>query len=267
MRYVLKTLKNLLLVAIFVYVLFGIMLYVAQDTFIMPGDNERFEDCQRLPEAARPISHDGERFFYANNSDDAIVVLYHGNAASGCAFPEIARTLERAGVSYIMTAYPGFAGDERRPDVGSMLDYTKTISGFIADEDYGDVMLIGYSIGGGAASYHVTHAEVSSVFLISTFSRLSEVASGLYPIYPVRLLLKENLLNDVWLMEHDGEITIVYTEDDIVVQSEHTERLIIRLEDAGKELEHHLVDGVNHGSIIKDETLLMLLSEKIGQFG
>ena len=263
MRYALITVRNLFLTVLFVYMIVGVFLYTAQDRMILIGDDQDFHQCDRLPAAAIPIEHNGERFFYANNSEEHVVVFYHGNAASGCAFDAIANVLETAGVSYVLSVYPGFAGDMRSQSVGSMLEYTGTIDDFIRSSGYdpGNTMLVGYSIGGAAAAYHSKDADFNSVFLISPFRRLSDVVSDIFPIYPSGLMLRQDLTLDLWLGEHDGDISIYYTETDTVVPAEHSSALIDHLEEMGKVPRAVAIDGSDHNIIMLENQLLEGLHE------
>ena len=265
MRYAIRTAKNLLLTLIFIYAVTGFFLYYAQDAVILPGDMQEFEECTSLPESAEPLRYEGERFFYANNSDDNLVIFYHGNAESSCGFSDLAGVLEEEGVSYLLTVYPGFAGDEKNPSVSSMLDYTDIIDDFMSQEGYDreDSMIIGYSIGGAPASYHAREGGFSEVFLVSTFNRLSEVARDIYRVYPVGLLLRQDLTNDIWLEEHDGSVTVAYTENDLTVDRKHTERLISRLQEMGKDPSVLRLDISDHGRIMREDEVLGRVRESV----
>ena len=258
MRYALITMRNLFLTIFFVYMIIGVLLYAAQDRMILIGDNQDFHQCDRLPAAATPIEYNGERFFYANNSEEHVVVFYHGNAASGCAFDAIANVLETAGVSYVLSVYPGFAGDMRSQSVGSMLEYTDTIDDFIRGSGYdpGNTMLAGYSIGGAAAAYHSKDEDFNSVFLISPFRRLSDVVSDIFPVYPAGLMLRQDLTLDLWLGEHDGNIMIFYTETDTVVPAEHSVALVDYLDEMGKEPRAVAIGGSDHNIIMLENKVL-----------
>ncbi|MFP4117727.1 MAG: alpha/beta hydrolase [Candidatus Woesearchaeota archaeon] len=264
MRNILIRIRDILIVSLFIYIVLGIFAYTTQDSLILIGDDEDFYGCENLPEAAVPTEHQGERFFYANNSDDALVILYHGNAASGCAFDDLAYILEDAGVSYILSVYPGFAGDEDKQSIHSMLEYTESIDSFIdiADYDMNNTMIIGYSIGGTTTSYHASRRDFRKIFLISAFNRLSETVSGFFPFYPVSLMLKEDLKNDMWLKGYDGEISVAYAEDDLTVNSRHTEHLIENLKYYGKEPETYIINDSDHNRIMREKQLLAILYEE-----
>ena len=265
MRYLLITLRNLMLSFIFIYLMFGFSLYAAQDHLILPGDNLEFYDCQNLPQNAEPFNYMNERFFYSNKSSDSIVIMYHGNAGSGCAFRDLAVMLEDTNTSYILSVYPGFAGDQRKQNIENMLSYTKIIDNFIEDSGYQKEksMIIGFSIGAAVASHHVHNENFGEIFLISPFFKLSELTQSLLPFYPTRLMLRNDLQNDYWLNDFKGIINIAYGTNDLTIPNSHTTKLINNLENKGKRINEYKIENVNHNNIMGDYNLLNIIKERI----
>ena len=188
-----------------------------QDSVIFFPDNFPFEDCDEFPDGTEALFRNGERFFYKNNSD-TLVIFYHGNAASGCAWGFLAEIFDEANLSFIVTVYPGFSGDTRRPSIQKVKNYVNTIHEF--SEKYERVKLLGYSIGTGAAAYHSSLGRYDELFLISSFPSIAEIASIQYPFYPVGLMLKDDFDIVRYLSYFDGHIVQVHGTDDAIVPIE-----------------------------------------------
>ena len=192
----------------------GAALYLMQDSALFFPDNLPFDDCNRFPLGTDAIEFNGERFFYKNNSD-TLVIFYHGNAASGCAWDFMGEIFDDKNLSYIISVYPGFSGDERSPSVENVKEYVEVLEKFA--EQYDTVKLIGYSIGTGAAAYHSTLGDYKDLFFISSFPNIAEIARLQYPLYPVRHMLRDDFNIADYLHNFDGRVVQIHGKNDRIV--------------------------------------------------
>ena len=193
-----------------------------QDNYLFFPDNFPFENCNEFPENTQFINYQGERFIYKNNSD-SLVIFYHGNAASGCAWGFLGDIFDDKNTSFLVSVYPGFSGDSRNPSISSIKEYVDVINEFT--RDYNSIKLISYSIGSGALAYHASLRDIDGVFVISGFSSVSDVAQNIYPLYPVKLLLRDDFDNSAMMNKFNGNYFQVHGKNDRIVPIKFAEKL------------------------------------------
>ena len=234
----------------------GTALYLMQDSALFFPDNLPFEECNSFPHGTNAVEFNGERFFYKNNSD-TLVIFYHGNAASGCAWDFLAEIFDDNDLSYIISVYPGFSGDGRSPSVEKVKEYVEVLDEFA--EQYDVVKLIGYSIGTGAAAYHSTLGDDNNLFLISSFPSIAEIARIQYPLYPVRFMLRDDFDIARYLSDFDGHVVQIHGRDDGIVPIEIGKKLFDRISSVDKEF---IEINQDHNTMFSDS----LLFEKLNYF-
>jgi uncharacterized protein len=224
------------------YIILGIALAVFQDSLIFIPPDPEFEDCKAF-EAYERKEFNGTRFYFKNGSDAAIV-YYHGNADSACHGARLKENMERTGMTLIVVEYAGYSGDKRSPSIELLKQDVRNIHAFTSDMSGNYV--IGRSLGTGAASYHASQGNVDKLFLISPYSRLSDVAQEYIKIYPAALMMKNDLDNIALLKDFDGELLIMHGDRDGVVPARLSQRLYSGV-DARKR--YVLLSGKGHNDL------------------
>ena len=223
----LKIVKVLLATGLFIYILVGITLYLLQDNYLFFPDNLPFDDCTEFPIGTEAIEYNGERFFFKNNSEN-LVIFYPGNAASGCAWGFLGNLFDEKNYSFLVSVYPGFSGDQRNPSISSVKEYVEVINQF--SSSYENIILMGFSIGSGAAAFHASrNQDTNAILLISSFSRLSDVAQKHYPLYPATLLLNDDFDNIENLRRFSGNLIQIHGINDRIVPIESAKKLFDNL--------------------------------------
>jgi len=225
---------------ILLYILFGLYLFFNQRKLIYYPANQNFYACPAFNDSQK-IDYKGTRFYYKKNSEK-LVVFYHGNAGSACDRGYIKSIFNEVGYSYIIVEYAGYSNDTRKPSEALILNDVRNINDFIAETSYSSLILLGESIGSSVAAYHASITEADKVLMLSPFNNLEEFVKSYYPLYPVRLMLKEKYTNEKWLKQHKGEVMIIHGTDDSIIpiwqskklyESISTTKEYIEIEDAG----------------------------------
>lgn len=208
-------------------------------------DNQDFYSCPGFEDAEKVLVK-GTRMYFKQNSKK-LIVFYHGNAGSACDRYFIKDRFEALGYSYLFVEYAGYSGDSRRPNKELLLKDVENVNEFIQDLNFEEVVLVGSSLGSAMVSYHSSLAEPDKIILFSAFDSVLNVAKRMYPVYPVKLLLKEDYDNVYWLNKYRGKLLMLHPTRDTVVVIKHGEQLFERLK--LKEKKFVRLEGVGHNDL------------------
>lgn len=230
-------------VSLCVYVLYGAMLFVRQDTLLYFPDQTPFTDCEDLSVAER-VNIEGTRgYFFQNGTSTKLAVFYHGNAGRACDRAYYRTALEHAGYSWLFVEYSGYAGDGKKPSTASVLQDAAHVVAWIHKNKFTAVAVIGESIGSGPASYHSSLASVDKLILITPFITIADVAQSYYPFYPMSLLLRDDFANDVWAA-HAKQVLVIHGTKDTIVPFSYGKALFEFLPQVEKEF--LVLPGIDH---------------------
>lgn len=217
------------------YILFGLILYVRQDTMLYFPEQTPFADCGDLSLAER-VSMDGTRgYFFQNGTSTKLAVLYHGNAGRACDRAFYQTALTHAGYSWIMVEYTGYAGDGKKPTTKGILEDVLHVTAWVNEQKFSHIAVIGESIGVGPASYHAYLGGADKLVLITPFERLSTVAQDYYSLYPIALLLEDDFDNSTWARSAKS-VFIIYGAKDTIIPAKHARALFSALPEEHKQL-------------------------------
>jgi pimeloyl-ACP methyl ester carboxylesterase len=242
------------------YLCFGAYLTINQERFIYLPDDTVFGDCPML-EAAERVTH-GTTRMYTKSGYRGVVVIYHGNAGAACDRAFYTDDIVEAGFGYILVEYPGYGGDAMPPShertkmaVADAVAYLETITP-------PRTLLIGESLGGGAAGFHTTLAPPEAVLLITPFASLSDVAERIYWFYPTRWLVDDAFDNIAAFRAFAGSLTIIHGGNDTLIPAESS-RLIADARVAGT-TEYITIPHAGHNNLFlfpeTEEALINFLS-------
>lgn len=122
------------------------------------------------------------------------VIFFHGNAGNiSHRIGELA-AWRSLGFSVLLPDYRGFGASSGSPSEAGLYEdaeaawrWVTTVRGVAPDR----VVIAGRSLGGAVAIESAFRHAPGALVVESTFTRLPDVAAGVYPFLPVRLLLRE----------------------------------------------------------------------------
>jgi len=193
------------------------------------------------------MDHDGTRFYYNKGSSDNVLIYYHGNAGSACDRSYVKSTFEKGGSSLIFVEYAGYSNDNKKPSKKLILQDVKNIHNFVEKNSFKNVIVYGQSIGTGAASYHASLGKVDHLILVTTFSRLLDIAQATYIIYPASIILREDYDNRKWLQNFEGNIIMLHGDNDRIISPKFSQKLFDEIPIEKKE--YVLIKGKGHNDI------------------
>jgi hypothetical protein len=173
----------------------------------------------------------GERlhaWFLPHPSARGAVLVSHGNAGSIEHRLALARAYLELGWSVLLYDYRGYGQSTGRPsEPGTYLDaeaaheHLVRVEGVVPER----IVLHGESLGVGVALELALRRPVAAVVAESGFTSISDMAAGLYPFLPARLLARIRYDNLAKVARLGVPLLVIHSPHDEIVPFTHAERL------------------------------------------
>ncbi len=184
----------------------------------------------QLPyEDVRIATQDGEHIagWFIPAGDDAgkpasgcALLFFHGNAGNISHRLDSIAIFHKLGFSQLIIDYRGFGQSTGEPSVnGTLLDAAAAWKWLTETKGFtpGRIVIFGRSLGGGVAAAQAARTPPRALILESTFTRLYDVASDMFPWLPVRLFLPQDYDTPGNLAKVRVPLLVVHSPDDEVI--------------------------------------------------
>jgi hypothetical protein len=226
-------LKWLLLFVAIVYVGGLAALFFAQRSFIFPIPQvvRTTPDAAGFPEAEERFltTTDGEKVIVWHvpaKPGHAVVIYFPGNGdyLAGCV--SRFRDITSDGTGLVALSYRGYAGSSGQPSEQGLLQDAAATYAFTAARYKADQIAIwGFSLGTGVAVALAADHPVGKLILEAPYTSIVDVAASLYPIVPVRWLMRDRFHSDQRIARVSAPLLIMHGAQDPVIPITMGERL------------------------------------------
>lgn len=208
------------------YIVVCVLLYVFQSRLVyFPEKKVRAtpREVGLSYEETSFVTADGLRLtaWHIPSREDRVTILYcHGNAGNISHRLEHLQILNDLGVSTFIFDYRGFGSSEGTPsEEGTYLDVEAAWIHLV--EEMGvppeRIVLLGKSLGGPIAAWLGARKPSGGLILHSTFTSIPDLARGLYPVFPVRLLARYSYDTRKNLKDVNVPLLVVHSVQDEIV--------------------------------------------------
>ena len=219
--------------ALLVYVGFGVVLFLAQGYLIFPGGSSvhttpdargwNYEDVHVTPEEGE-TTH-GWYIETPAESARGVILFSTGNAGTIADRMFSIQYFVDLGFDVLIYDYGGFGHSSGRPserriyaDVQAMWDYLTGERGVSPER----IALFGRSLGSGATVELATREEPRAVILESAFLSIPALARGMFPIFPINLMVRHRFDNEAKIDALTMPKFFIHSPDDEIVPFEHS---------------------------------------------
>ncbi len=240
------------------YVAMGVFLYLNQrDMLYFPTPHlETFHATMTLQNEGESI-----KVIVLNKGHENAILYFGGNAESMArSSDEIARQFPSFTV-YLMD-YRGYGASSGEPTEKGLYSDALKLYDTIKTE-HNRISIGGRSLGSGIATYVAAHREVSKLALITPYDSIVNVASGMYPVFPVSLLLEDTYDSASRIKMIKAKTFIVIAENDMVIVRERTQKLIDAFNP--EQLEVMVIKNRGHNDISSDASYYKAMQDFLGE--
>jgi uncharacterized protein len=228
-----SVLKWLLIVVSVGYVGGLAALFFLQRSFLfpIPQAGRTMPDAAGFPEAEEHLltTADGEKVIVWHvpaKPGHPVVLYFHGNGDFLAGFFGRFRDLIADGTGIVALSYRGYAGSSGQPnEQGLLLDaaaaYAFTTARYSADK----IMAWGFSLGTGVAVALAAEQPVGKLILEAPYTSIGEIAASAFPIFPVRLMIRDTFHSDQRIAQVRAPLLIMHGAHDPTIPIRFGERL------------------------------------------
>ena len=224
--------KSFLVFALVLYAGFVGLLYFAQRGMMYFPDRSRVPPAAAgFPQAVEDMltTQDGERvvvWHVAPRGDRPVVLYFQGNGGGLPLRVPRFQALAADGTGLVALAYRGYGGSSGSPSEEGLIADARAAYDFAVERyEAKRLALWGESLGAGVAVALAAERPVGRVVLEAPFTSAADVAAGVYPFVPVRLLMKDQFRSDERIGAVTAPVLIMHGERDNVVPFRLGERL------------------------------------------
>lgn len=126
-----------------------------------------------------------------------VVLFFHGNGDTIVGSLVAVQPFVAQGYGVLLPEFRGYGGMPGKPSEALVTDDAHRVLGWLTAQGVvdDDIVLIGYSLGSGAATHLATEFRPRALILFAAFASVDRVAAGKFWFLPVRLLLTEHFDN------------------------------------------------------------------------
>ncbi len=241
-----KVLIRLVAILGITYIVACGVLYVGQDELIF--DPSKLDESYTF-RYGQEVEVEVDKGIYLNclylqETNSRGVVLYlHGNRGSNRRCLRQAEMLMGNGFDIFMVDYRGFGKSDGEITSQKQLysDMQKVYDHLRQSYDESEIVIVGYSLGTGMASYLASQNDPRHLFLVAPYISFIDLKDRRFPLIP-DFLVKYPLDNRKNLAAVNCPVTIFHGDDDEVIPFDSSQKLaglnpalieLVRLDDAG----------------------------------
>ena len=172
---------------------------------------------------------DGEKvivWHVAAKPGHPVVLYFHGNGDFLAGFFGRFRDLIADGTGIVALSYRGYAGSSGQPsEQGLLRDAAAAYAFTTARYSAGRIVGWGFSLGSGVAVALAAEQPVARLILEAPFTSIADVAASVFPIFPVRLVLRDPFHSDQRIARLKLPLLIMHGARDVTIPIGFGERL------------------------------------------
>ncbi len=237
------------------YLLINLLLYVSQSSMMYHPVKDIYQTPAALGldfEDVRFKSGDGpfiSGWFVPANGAKGTVLFSHGNAGNISGRLETLRILNSLDLNVLMYDYRGYGESEGSSTEETTYHDAMAAWNFLTNQKEipaNEIILMGRSLGGAVSAWLATKTEPAALILESTFTSAKDLAAELYPIFPVRLLMKFDYPTLQYLRKTSVPLLVSHSTNDGLVPFHHGKELYNAAQEPKSFLEMRGEHGSSH---------------------
>jgi pimeloyl-ACP methyl ester carboxylesterase len=267
-------LVSILVIIVSIVLLFSYTIINIHDLFIyFPTDAPGAENIVRyegIYEKINIISDDGNQYngwALIDESNTETIIYYGGNAQLSAVFFMNQNELkwrDYQGFNFVMVDYPGYGLSSGIPNENDINKMSLSVYDYVSKMKYVDsskIVVMGFSLGTGVASYVGSQRNVYKLILVSPYTSLIDVFNARFPVFygPFELLIKSKFKTIERIENIDSDVLIIYSLNDEVLPYRFSKQVV----DKGKNIESLVLEEESHNNILNNESVFIKISEFI----
>ncbi len=214
---------NSFLILLIVYISVVVFLFFYQRKLLYhPSENNYLDETQLNHTIEKIFIQSNDKlvsWYFKKNPKFKTILFFHGNAGKLDNRVYKLNELSKLELNYLIVAYRGFSGNAGKP----------TESGLYEDANFAkiwlnkngvkdkDIIIYGESLGTAVGIDLASRYNFSGIILESPFTSMLDLAQKYYPIFPVKLILKDRYESRKKLNDIKSPVLVMHGKKDKIV--------------------------------------------------
>jgi len=222
-----KKMYNLFLVSLvfLVYFFATLGLYIFQRNLLYhPTENNYYGDKLTVNiEEVKIVTDDSIEllaWYHSKDINKFKTILYlHGNAGSLENRIHKINHFEDMNINFLLLSWRGFSGNNGQPTEQGLYQDARSAIKWLINRGVieENIIIYGESLGTGVATEVAQNRNFGGIILESPFTSMVAAGKSKYPIFPIKLLLKDKYESDKKIKKIKSPILIMHGEEDKIV--------------------------------------------------
>lgn len=259
------------------YMLICLLLYFFQSNMMYYPVKEIFQTPAAMGLEFEDVSFESQNgseiagWYVPAKGGKATVLFSHGNAGNISGRLETIRILNNLNLNVLMYDYQGYGKSEGSSSEETTYQDALAAWNFLKQNKQipsTEIILMGRSLGGAVSAWLATKTDPAALILESSFTSAKDLAAEIYPIFPVRWLMKFDYPTAEYLKKLSIPVLITHSKDDQLVPYHHGKELYeiasqpkSFFEMKGDHGNSHIVTGQEYVMALKDFVNIVISSK------
>ena len=214
---------NSFLILLFLYIFVIIFLFFYQRKLLYhPSENNYLDETSLNHNIEKKFIQSENKlvsWYFEKNSDYKTILFFHGNAGKLDNRVYKLNELSKLEINYLIIAYRGFSGNEGKPTEGGLYEDAKSAKIWLNNNGVKDkdIILYGESLGTAVAVDLASKNTFAGIILESPFTSMTRLAQKYYPIFPVKIILKDKFDSINKIQKINSPLLVMHGEEDTIV--------------------------------------------------
>ncbi|WP_455211129.1 alpha/beta hydrolase [Kaarinaea lacus] len=212
-------------------------------------------------------------WYIAATNENDVLLFFHGNAGNISHRLDSIRIFHQLGLSVFIFDYRGYGKSTGKPSEQGTYQDAQAAFNYLVQErkvDSGKLIYFGRSLGGAVASHLAVIHPPKALILESTFTSAPDMASRLFPVFPMRWLTRFSYSNIDNIQSIHCPVLIVHSPEDEIIPYDLGRKLYETANPPKQLLQIHgghnegfIVSGKIYTEGLKDFLTTLTSSEKL----
>ena len=214
---------NSFLILLFLYIFVIIFLFFYQRKLLYhPSENNYLDETSLNHNIEKKFIQSENKlvsWYFEKNSDYKTILFFHGNAGKLDNRVYKLNELSKLEINYLIIAYRGFSGNEGKPTESGLYQDAKSAKIWLNNNGVKDkdIILYGESLGTAVAVDLARKHKFAGIILESPFTSMTRLAQKYYPIFPVKIILKDKFDSINKIQKINSPLLVMHGEEDTIV--------------------------------------------------
>jgi len=215
---------SILGLVVLIYLTITFILYYSQRSLLYhPSENNYSGDKLIVPIDKIKILTDDNieliAWHHKKKGNYKTILFLHGNAGSLENRIHKINHFNDMDVNFLIVAWRGFSGNKGKPTENGLYIDAKSAVKWLKNKGVNeeDIIIYGESLGTGVGTEIAQNKNFAGIILESPFTSMVDAGADKYPIFPIRLLLKDKYESDKKIKNIKSPILIMHGEVDKIV--------------------------------------------------